>query len=48
MNIICEAKRVFDIEIKALELTRDCIDVVFEQILNKITSCNGKIIMVGM
>lgn len=48
MNIIYEAKRVFDKEIRALELTRDCIDTVFEQILNKVVSCNGKVIMVGI
>lgn len=48
MNIIYEAKSVFDKEIKALKLTRDCIDTVFEQILNKVVSCSGKVIMVGM
>lgn len=48
MNIIFEAKRVFDMEIKALEITRDYIDTVFEQILDKIVSCSGKVIMVGM
>lgn len=48
MDTIGEAKRVFDMEIRALELTKDCIDGTFEQILNKVISCSGKIVMVGM
>lgn len=48
MDTIDEAKRVFDMEIKALELTKNCIDSVFEQILHKVVLCSGKIVMVGM
>lgn len=48
MNIISEAKKVFDTEIKALELTKECIDTTFEEILHLVTSCKGKIIMIGM
>lgn len=48
MNIISEAKEVFNMEIKALEKTRDCINETFVHILNKIISCKGKVIMVGI
>lgn len=48
MNIISEAKEVFNMEIKALEKTRDCINETFVHILNRVISCNGKVIMVGI
>lgn len=48
MDIVSEAKRVFDTEIRALERTRGCIDQTFEQIVQLITSCRGKVVMVGM
>ena len=48
MNIINEAKRVFDIEISALEKTRDSLDGDFEAILRAVISCTGKVIITGM
>lgn len=47
-DLINEAKKVFDIEIKALELVRDSIDENFLDILNAITNCKGKVIITGM
>lgn len=48
MNILVEARRVFDIEIEALQKTRDSLDNVFEEILNMVTHCKGKVIITGM
>lgn len=48
MDRLAEGKRVFDIEIKALEKTRDVLDDTFVQILNLITGCSGKVIITGM
>lgn len=48
MDIITEAKRVFDLEIAALEKTRNALDNTFEKIINRITKCEGKIIITGM
>lgn len=48
MDIISEAKKVFDLEIKALEITRECIDDTFKEILKRVVSCKGKVVMVGM
>ncbi|MEA4971550.1 Arabinose 5-phosphate isomerase KdsD [bioreactor metagenome] len=48
MNILQEAKRVFDTEIKALEITRDVLDLTFVDILNAVTECKGKVIITGM
>lgn len=48
MDKIVEAKKVFDTEIKALEKTRDILDQTFIDILDKITSCEGKVILTGM
>jgi arabinose-5-phosphate isomerase len=48
MDKLEEAKRVFNIEIEALEKTRDALDDTFVQILDLITSCNGKVIITGM
>jgi arabinose-5-phosphate isomerase len=48
MDIIKEAKRVFDIEIEALQKTRDSIDVIFAEIMKLITSCEGKVIITGI
>ena len=47
-DYICEAKKVFDKEIKALEKTRDALGEDFEKILNLILSCEGKLILTGM
>ncbi len=48
MDKIAEAKRVFDIEIRALEKTRDVLGENFINILNLITNCEGKVIVTGM
>lgn len=48
MDIIQEAKRVFNIEIEALEKTRDSLDNNFVDILNAIVNCNGKLVITGI
>lgn len=48
MNIIEEAKKIFDIEIDALEKTRNSLDGNFEIILNLILNCKGKVVLTGM
>ena len=48
MNYIDEAKRIFDIEIDALEKTKNSLGEDFEIILNLILGCNGKLILTGM
>lgn len=48
MGIIEDAKRVFEIEIAELEKVKDLLDYNFEQILDVIIHCNGKVIITGM
>lgn len=48
MDKLVDAHRVFDMEIKALENTRDALDETFVQILDLITNCKGKVIITGM
>lgn len=48
MDRISEGKRVFDLEISALEKTRDALDQTFLDILDLITNCKGKVIVTGM
>ena len=48
MDRLSEGKRVFDIEIAALEKTRDALDDTYLQILDLITKCKGKVIITGM
>lgn len=48
MDKLAEAKRVFDIEIKALKKTRDVLDEAFIRILDLITNCEGKVVITGM
>ena len=48
MDRLAEGKRVFDIEIAALEKTRDALDDTYLQILDLITKCEGKVIVTGM
>ena len=48
MDVLNEAKRVFDIEIDALEKTRDALDSTFVQIIDLIVKCEGKVIITGM
>ena len=48
MDLIQEAKRVFDIEIKALESVKDSLNSVFLDIIDAITNCKGKVLITGM
>lgn len=48
MDLIHEAKRVFDIEIKALESVRDSLNKDFIDVINAIINCRGKVIITGM
>lgn len=48
MDRLAEGKHVFDIEIAALEKTRDALDDTYLKILDLITKCNGKLIITGM
>lgn len=48
MDLINEAKNVFDIEINALQTTKQSINKDFEKILKLILSCKGKVILTGM
>lgn len=48
MDFIQEAKRVFDIEINALESVRDSLNSSFLEILNAVTDCKGKVVITGM
>lgn len=48
MDVIVAGKQVFDLEIEALEKTRDILDDTFVKIVEKITTCKGKLIITGM
>ena len=48
MDRLAEGKRVFDIEIAALEKTREALDETFLEILDLITNCQGKVIITGI
>lgn len=48
MDKLAEARRVFDIEIQALEKTRDALDNTFVKILELVTNCTGKVVVIGM
>ena len=48
MNAIEEAKNVFDIEIDSLKKVRDSLDDSFEEILEAVMNCDGKVILSGM
>ena len=48
MDKLLEARRVFDIEIEALQKTRDALGDTFVEILDLITNCSGKVIITGM
>ncbi len=48
MDKLAEGRRVFDIEIQALEKTRDALDNTFVKILDLVTKCTGKVIITGM
>lgn len=48
MDYIQEARRVFDIEIEALEKTRDALGEDFEKLVQIVLDCRGKIVLTGI
>ncbi len=48
MDRLNDAKKVFNIEIDALEKTRDILGDTFLQILDLIVNCKGKVVITGM
>lgn len=48
MDIINEAHRVFDVEIIALQKTKDALDDEFARIVELVVGCRGKVIVTGM
>lgn len=48
MDKLAEGKRVFNIEIEALQKTRDVLGDTYVQILDLIVGCEGKVIITGM
>lgn len=48
MDRLAEGKHVFDVEIEALQKTRDALDETYLRILDLITNCEGKVIVTGM
>lgn len=48
MDKLAEGKRVFSVEIEALQKTKDALDNIFVEILDLITACKGKVIVTGM
>ena len=48
MNILDEARSVFDKEIAAIEATRDALGADFEKIVELILDCRGKLVLTGM
>ncbi len=48
MDILAEGKRVFDVEIEALQRTKEALDNTFVSILNAVQTCTGKVIFTGM
>lgn len=47
-SVVDEAKKIFDIEIEALNKTRDSLDENFEMLVNLIVECSGKVVLTGM
>lgn len=47
-NVIEEAKKVFDIEMEALAKTRDSLGEDFENLVNLVLKCKGKVVLTGM
>lgn len=48
MDVIKEAKWVFDTEIAAVNATKEALGADFERIVELITDCKGKVILTGM
>lgn len=47
-DVVQEAKKIFDKEINALKITKDAIGEDFENILNLILDCKGKVVITGV
>lgn len=47
-SVIEEAKKIFDIEMEALVKTRDSLGGDFENLVNLILDCKGKVVLTGM
>ena len=48
MDKLEEGRRVFDVEIMALQKMRDTLNETFVKVLDMITICDGKVIITGM
>ena len=48
MDIVQEAKWVFDTEIAALNATKESLDAGFAAIVDLVVNCTGKVIITGM
>lgn len=47
-DFVEEAKKIFDIEIEALIKTRDALGSDFENLVNLVLNCKGKVVLTGM
>lgn len=47
-DIVEEAKKIFDKEIEAIVKTRDSLGKEFEQLVNLVLECEGKVVLTGM
>lgn len=47
-SVIDEAKKIFDIEIEALNKTKEALDENFETLVNLVVECKGKVVLTGM
>ena len=47
-SVLDEAKKIFDVEIEALNKTRNSLDENFEILVNLVVECSGKVVLTGM
>lgn len=47
-DIISRGINVFEVEIDALEKTKNCLNETFADIVEQLVSCNGKVVITGM
>lgn len=47
-NVVEEAKQIFNVEIVALEKTRDSLGEDFEKLVELVLNCQGKVVLTGM
>ena len=48
INITEEGKKLFDVEIAAMEAVKNALDERFEKIVKLICDCKGKVVITGM